>query len=85
MLKLMKSRELWEELQKELTLLGDKQLEIEYEADAQKKISKFRSVKFEWMMPLLVAYYRGAGGIDAMLIDVPKTKKKEKTNGSKSD
>jgi len=84
-LAVMKSRKLWEELQKEVALLGAKQLELEYEVDAQKHLSKFRGVKFEWMMPLLVNYYRGAGGIEALLIKVVKTKEKEKKNDGKSD
>lgn len=80
------ARKEWEELQEELNFISSDELEIEYSAEAQKFLTKFRNVRFDWVLPMLVDYWKGQGGLDNMLIKVEKkveTKKKEKDDDGK--
>lgn len=66
-----KTKEIWEDLQKEITVVGDREIEQRYPALAQKYLAKFRKVEFHWMISMFVEYYRGAGGLDEMYIILP--------------
>lgn len=73
----------WKELQEELDGMSGRELEMKYPVAAQKHLTKFRRVNFEWMLPMLVDYYRGAGGLREMHIVLPPSENiKEK--GEKS-
>ena len=82
--KIEEARDTWTTLQKEIDLIGEKELEVRYPVLAQKHLGRFRKVKFEWMVGLFVDYYRGAGGLDAMYINLP-LEKKEKKDDSRKD
>jgi len=79
----------WDALQKEIDLVGKRELEMRYPTVAQRHLAKFRNVNFDWAAGMFVDYYRGAGGIEAMYIVLPpetKTlKKEEKEDDSKED
>ncbi len=73
---MQEAREEWKELQEELDTVG--RVEIEnYPIVAQKHIGRFRNVNFEWMAPMFVDYYRGAGGLEEMYIVLPPEEKKQ--------
>jgi len=74
---LQKADDKWEELQKNLNFLTARDLEMEYPPEAQKFLSKFRGVNFAWMLPMLVNYYRGAGGLGSMSIILPPEEKEK--------
>ena len=76
------ARDVWTSLQEEIDLIGERELEVRYPVLAQKHLGRFRKVKFEWMVRLFTDYYRGAGGLDAMYINLP-LEEKEKKDGSK--
>lgn len=73
------AKETWEKLQEEIALVGEKELEVVYPVIAQKHLGRFRKVEFQWMLPMFVTYYRGAGGLDAMHIVLPPEAPKAKT------
>jgi len=77
----IEGEEKWEDLQKSLDTLDGKELEY-FPIEAQKHLTKFRRVKFPWMVPMLMEYTRGAGGLKELLIEIPKEKEK-KENGKK--
>lgn len=79
--KIEEARNIWTNLQEEIDIIGEKELEVRYPVLAQKHLGRFRKVKFEWMIPMLINYYRGAGGLDTMYINLPP--EKEKKDGSK--
>lgn len=72
----------WIGLQEEMNFVGRREIE-DYPTAAQKHLGRFRGVKFEWMASMFVDYYRGAGGLESMLIILPPEPKEEKRNGSK--
>ena len=80
-----KARDIWTALQEEISIIGEKELEVRYPILAQRHLGRFRKVKFEWMIRMFVDYYRGAGGLDAMYINLPPEpkEKEEKKDGSK--
>ena len=82
--KMEEARDTWTTLQEEIDFIGEKELEVRYPVIAQKHLGRFRKVKFEWMVGLFVDYYRGAGGLDAMYINLP-LEKKEKKDDSRKD
>ena len=88
--RLKEAKELWEELQREVELLGTRELE-NYPVQAQKCLGRFRGVSFDWMLPMLVDFWRASGGIDEMFVRLPRKEKevndekKEKKDGSKKD
>jgi len=82
--KVEEARDVWTTLQEEISIVGEKELEVRYPVLAQKHLGRFRKVKFEWMVGLFVDYYRGAGGLDAMYINLPLGEK-ENTNDSRKD
>ena len=75
--KMEEARSIWTNLQEEIDIIGEKELEVKYPVLAQKHLGRFRKVKFEWMVRLFVDYYRGAGGLDAMYINLPPEKEKK--------
>ena len=79
-----RAREAWEETQEEIEVMDRRSIE-NFSIEAQRHLNRFRGVKFEWMIPMFVDYYRGAGGLDSMHIILPVTAKEEKKNGSKKD
>jgi len=85
--KIEEAKEIWEKLQEEIALAGEKELEVVYPVIAQRHIGRFRKVEFHWMISMFVDYYRGAGGLGEMYIILPPESKpleeKEKKDGSK--
>jgi len=85
--KMQEAKKTWEKLQEEITYVGQRALEADYPVNAQKYLTKFRKVEFQWMLPMFINYYRGAGGLDEMFIVLPPETKslkgKEKKDGSK--
>lgn len=79
------AKETWNSLQKEIDLVGEKELEVVYPVIAQKHLGRFRKVEFHWMIKMFVDYYRGAGGIKAMYIVVPLEEKLTKVEKEKED
>jgi len=67
---LEKAKSQWEALQIELGYIGRSELE-NYPVNVQKHLNKFRNVNFEWMMGMLIEYYRGTGGLDSMYVILP--------------
>lgn len=80
--KIEEAKDVWTNLQEEIDLIGERELEVRYPVVAQKHLGRFRKVKFEWMIPLFVDYCRGAGGLDAIYINLP-SEEKEKKDDSK--
>lgn len=66
--KLKAVRDEWGVLQEDLNGLSLTDLEQEYSAEAQRFLTKFRNVRFDWVVPMWVDYWRGRGGLDEMLI-----------------
>lgn len=77
------AKETWDDLQKEIDFLGEKELEVRYPVIAQKRLGRFRKVEFHWMISMFVNYYRGAGGLDEMYIILPPEQKTTKVEKEK--
>ena len=80
---MQEAKKIWDELQEEITRVGEKELEVVYPVIAQKHLGRFRKVEFHWMVKLFVDYYRGAGGLEAMFIVLPAKTKTTKVKEEK--